>query len=254
MTSSNPGLSDSPPAPPPAVAPKPNSFQRIGGVLLSPLQTFEDIARRPDVLVPLLLIVACSVIATFVIIPRVDFAATYREAFEGMNMPAAQMERSIRMASSVGKATAYFGPVLQLLGLAVISGVLLIAFRMFGGEGNYKQALSVTVYSSMPQLIKSILALIVIMTKKTITLTDLANPLRSNLAFLANMKQQPILFSLLGSFDVFTIWMLVLLIIGFAAISRMSKGKSAAIVISLWLVTVLFKLGGAALGAARMRK
>ena len=252
MTSSN--LSDSPPAPPSAVAPKPNTFQRIAGVLMSPASTFEDIARRPDVLIPLLVIVVCSIIGTALIVPRVDFAATYREAFEGMNVPAERMERSIRMAAAVGKATAYFGPVLQLIAFAVIAGVLLIAFRMFGGEGDYKQAFSVVLYSWMPLVIKSILAIVVIMTKKTITLPDLANPLRSNLAFLADMKQQPLLFSLFGSLDIFTIWTLILMIIGFAALSRSSKAKSAAIVISLWLIVVLFKLGGAALGAARMRK
>jgi FtsH-binding integral membrane protein len=68
------------------------------------------------------------------------------------------------------------------------------------------------------------------------------------------MSEHPVLFSLLSSFDIFTIWTLILLIIGFSTLSRMSRGKSAAIVISLWLFTVVVKLGFAALGASRMKQ
>jgi hypothetical protein len=245
--------SDSIQAPPVPAAPKPNTFSRIAGVLTSPISTFEDIARRPNVLGPLGVLMALTILFTVLIVPRVDFAATYREAFDGMNMPADRMEKSIRMAAAVGKATAYFGPLLQILAFAVIAGVLLIAFRMFGGEGDYKQAFSTTLYSWFPICIKSILASIVLMTRKVISLNDMANPLRSNLAFTVDMKSQPILFSLLGSLDIFTIWTIVLMVIGFAALSRFSKVKSAVIIVSIWLVVVLFKVGGAAMGAARMK-
>jgi hypothetical protein len=236
-------------APPATAAPKPNAFARMAGVLTSPNATFRDIAQRPDVLIPLLTIVALSVVGVALLVPHVDFAATYREAFDGMNLPPDRMEKSIRMAAGIGKATIYFSPVLQLIAFAIIAGILLIAFRMFGGEGDYKQAFSVTLYSWMPMVIKGILSVIVILSRKTITLNDLANPLRSNLAFLVNMKQQPLLFSLFGSLDIFTIWTMILMIIGFAALSRFSKVKSAAIIVSLWLLVVFVKLGFAAIGA-----
>jgi hypothetical protein len=67
------------------------------------------------------------------------------------------------------------------------------------------------------------------------------------------MKAQPILFALLTSLDVFMLWTIILLTIGFSKVSRLSKGKSAAIIVSLWIVTVAIKLGFAALGAARMK-
>jgi hypothetical protein len=246
--------SDSPVAPPETAAPKPSAFARMAGVLTAPNATFREIAQKPDVIVPLLTIVALSVVGVALLVPHVDFAATYREAFDGLNIPPDRLERSVRMAAGVGKATTYFGPVLQIIAFAVIAGVLLIAFRMFGGEGDFKQAFSVTLYSWLPMVIKSVLAVIVILTRKTVTLNDLANPLRSNLAFLVSMKEQPMLFSLFGSLDVFMIWTIVLLVIGFAAISRFSKTKSAAIIVSLWLVTVIIKLGFAAIGAnARAR-
>jgi hypothetical protein len=81
----------------------------------------------------------------------------------------------------------------------------------------------------------------------------MATVLKSNPAFLVDMKEHAVLFSLLSSLDIFTIWTIVLLIIGFAALTRSSKAKSAAIVIPLWAVVILIKVGFAAMGAARMK-
>jgi hypothetical protein len=245
---------DAPAAPPSAAAPATGTFQRIAGVIMSPASTFEDIARKPNIIGPLILSIVISIVATVLIVPRVDFMATYREALEAQGMTPAQMERPLRMAAAVGKSIAYFGPVIQLVAFAVIAGVLLVAFRMFGGEGDFKQAFSALLYAWVPLFIKNIAGTIVLLTRKTLTLTDLTNPLRSNLAFAVDMKSSPLLFSLLESLDVFKIWTLILLIVGFAAISRLSKARSAAIVITLWVFVVLAKVGGAAIGAARMKK
>jgi hypothetical protein len=61
-------------------------------------------------------------------------------------------------------------------------------------------------------------------------------------------------FALLSSFDIFSVWFLALLIIGFAYVSRLSKAKSAAIIISLWICVLLLKLIGPAMQALRAAK
>jgi len=76
----------------------------------------------------------------------------------------------------------------------------------------------------------------------------MATVVKSNLGFLTDPKDHSILFAFLSSFDVFTIWTVVLLIIGFAIISRVSRAKSAAIVVAMWFVAIAIKLGFAALG------
>jgi hypothetical protein len=76
---------------------------------------------------------------------------------------------------------------------------------------------------------------------------------RSNLAFLVDSKTNPLAFAALSSLDVFTIWSIILFAIGFAYVSGMSKARSATIVISLWVVAIFFKLGFAAIGAAKAK-
>jgi hypothetical protein len=108
-------------------------------------------------------------------------------------------------------------------------------------------------YAWIPNAISGIVMTIVAAAKGEVNPATMNTLVKSSPAFLVDMKDNPILFALLSSFDLFTIWTLILFIIGFSTLSRLSRGKSAAIVISLWLVTVVVKLGFAALGAARMK-
>jgi hypothetical protein len=244
-------------SPPPVTEPPAkNSFQRIAGVLFAPAETFRDIARKPDILVPLILMLVIGIIGAVVLAPRMDFSAAMREQMErqGRQMSDSDLAQAEKMGGAIGRATTYASPILGIIVLVVIAGVLLLAFRLLGGEGNFKQAFSATLYAWMPMVINSIVMTAVVASRESINPTTMPTLVKSNPAFLVEMSDHPILFSLLSSLDIFTIWTLILLILGFAALAKVSKGKSAAIVISLWLVIVVVKLGFAALTAAGMKK
>jgi hypothetical protein len=243
---------------PTAAETKVNSFQRITGVLFSPAETFESIASRPDILIPLLILMAISLTANILIAQHVDFGSITRDAIEqssnASKMTPDQVERGVRFGAAIAKATTYAAPVLQIIVLSIVAGMFLLSFRMFGGEGDYKQAFSILVYGWYPLLVQAIIATVVLMNRKELTAWELSNPIRSNLAFLVDRKVQPFAAALLGSLDIFTIWSVVLFIIGYAAMSKMSRSKSATIVIALWVLYVgIFKMGGAALQAMRMK-
>ncbi len=244
-----------PPAPPAQPAAK-NTFQRIAGVLFAPADTFRDIARKPDIVMPLLILIITGFICTAVLVPRMDFDAMMQEqmAQSGRQMSEADMERASKMGAAFGKVMAWVSPLLGVVVWAIIAGVLLLGHRLFGGEGDFKQAFSTTMYAWIPNAISGIVMTIVAAAKGEVNPATMNTLVKSSPAFLVDMKDNPILFALLSSFDLFTIWTLILFIIGFSTLSRLSRGKSAAIVISLWLVTVIVKLGFAALGAARMKK
>jgi hypothetical protein len=242
------------PAPPPpaAPAPKPNGFKRIIGVLISPDETFASIARQPDFLAPLLLIIVLAAIGGFLFAQRVDFTAPAREAMEQRgNMSEAQMESALRISAMIGKIFSYASPLLSVIILLIVAAVLLLAFRLMGGEGNFKQAFSVTLYAWMPLTILNIILLVIIASKTGITALDLPTLVMSNPAFLVTMKEHPLLFALLASIDIFTIWTLVLFIFGFSYVAGFSKSKSAAIVIIVWVLWTCIKLIGPAIRALK---
>jgi hypothetical protein len=241
-------------APAPAAEPKPNSFARIFGALFSPDETFASIARRPTWVAPLLVLIVLSILSGFLLAPRVDWAAPAREAMEARrDVTPEQMDRAVRMGGAMGKVIAYFGPLFLVIVMLIVAGILLLAFRMFGGEGTFGQAWAATLYANMPNVIKSIAVIVILVIRGTTQMSPMALPtlVRSNLAFLFDPKDNPMAFSLAANVDLFSIWVLVLLIIGFAHLARVSKGKSAAIVISLWIVKDLLSLIGPALQSLR---
>lgn len=242
----------------PAAEPEVNPFQRVLGVLMAPVRTFADIARRPDIMVPLVLILIIGYASTFAILPRTDFDAMMDAQIEAAkkqnpNMSDEDLERGMKIGASFTKAIFYIQPLMMVIWYLIVAGVLLLGFRLFGGEGTFKQAFSVTLYSWMPYVILGIVMTIVIVVKGTFDPTTAATLVKSNPAFLVDMKEQPVLFAALSMLDIFTIWVLALLIIGFAAVSKFSKAKAAAVVIPLWLVMVVIRLGFAAMGAAKMK-
>jgi hypothetical protein len=246
-----PGASTLAPPPPSALPPKQNVFARFAGVLFSPTETFRDIARRPDVLAPLLVLVVISIITSALLIPRMDFQVAVRTQMEnsGRQMSSEDMERAVKVGAAVGKAIAWVAPLLSAGWFAVVAGVLLLGFRLFGGEGTYKQAFSATLYSWVPLTIFGILLAIIVLSRGTVDPTEMATMVKSNPAFLVDTKTQPVLSALLASIDVFTIWTVVLLIFGFAELAKVPKGRAASIVVSLWIVLIVIRTGLASLNS-----
>lgn len=248
-------VSDSPataPPPPAAPGPKPNGFQRIIGALISPDETFASIARQPDFLAPLLVILILAAIGGFIFAQRVDFTAPAREAMEQRgNMSEAQMESALKITATISKVISYGSPLFSVIVLLIVAGVMLLAFRMMGGEGTFKQAFSVTLYAWMPLTILNIIVLVIIASKTGITALDLPTLVMSNPAFLVTMKEHPFLFTLLASIDIFTIWTLVLFIFGFSYLAKFSKSKSAAVVITVWVIWTCIRLIGPAIRALK---
>ncbi len=233
------------PLPPPK-----SGFQRLAGVLFSPGETFSDIARKPDVLVPLLLIVIIGFVTVALTASHMDWDALLTQQREMMkeknpNMSEQDIQRVERFQSGAMKVGPWFGPFIVVIMTVITAGVLLLVFRLFGGQGNFMQAWSTVLYAWVPRVIQQIVVSIIIVARGMVNPMEIPTIVKTNPGFLVDMKEQPFLFSLLSSFDIFTIWYLVLLIIGFAIVAKVSRAKAATIILSIWLLIVLIKSGAA---------
>ena len=238
--------------------PKPNSFSRIAGVFFAPGETFASIVRRPDFVVPLVIIFVLSVVTGILIAQKVDFKDVARQAIEAnprsASIPPDALRTQINIMGGIMKVAAYSSPLLSMLVLAILAAVLFGVFKLFGGEGEFLQAFSVTIYAWFPNLIRGIVSVAAVLAKKSLTLYSLQNPVASNFAyFISNPRLHPMEFAFLSAIDLFTIWTLILLIIGFSTMSRFSRAKSAVIILSLWAIKVLVAVGGAAVQALQLR-
>jgi hypothetical protein len=187
-----------------------------------------------------------SLASVLVITGHVDMERSIREKLAG-KVAADQLDRQIEMAKKVQRFTAPLVVVFVPLTLAVVAGVFLLAFRMFGGEGTFRQSFALTAYGWVPLALSGIVTTIIVMTRGLVTQDEVASILRSNLGFLVDSHDHAILYTLLSQLDVFTIWTLSLFAIGYSFMSRLSRAASASIVVGIWMAVVLFKLAFAAL-------
>ena len=76
---------------------------------------------------------------------------------------------------------------------------------------------------------------------------DVKNPVATSVGYFVP-GTMPFLKTLLGAFDVFTLWQVFLLAVGVAQLSRL-KVKTGTAFATIFSMVLLFKLGAAALGS-----
>ena len=226
---------------------------RLVGVFWEPKPVLEDLAAHPRWWAPLILLTVLSLVFVVALSQVVGWDTAIRQQIESnprvAQMPAEQRERAVqvgaRFASSMGYAGAVSGIAVSTL---VVAGVLLGIFNLLGGADlKYRQAFSLTCYSFLPIGLSTILSLVVMLLKDPADF-DLQNPLPLNLgAFLNPATTARWLHALAASFDLFTLWVVLLLALGFSvAARRMRFGKSLLLVLLPWSVVVILKCGWAA--------
>lgn len=234
-------------APPASLSP----VERLAGIFLSPVETLRDIARRPNILVPLLLIIIVSLGATAVAMQHIDFGADIRASFEdsGRKMTAEQTARAMKWGVAIGKTAVWASPILAPALWALYAGIVLIAFRLFGADMTFRQSFAIKIYSVLPGLLRGIITAIVVSTRGVVPARSMATIVRSNAGFLVDFKEHPVLFALVTQFDIFALWALVLSIIGYAFAANVSRTRSALLVVGLFLLGVFLSVGFTAIGA-----
>lgn len=230
-----------------------SGFGRVIGALTSPRETFADIARKPSVMLPLVLLTVVSLGFAYTMNKRINWQDYVRQQID-KSPRADQMsaEQKQQAAATQAKFSAPFAYVIG--GIGPLCGTLLLAlvywgaFNMFAGAGaRFMQAWGATAHASLVGLVSAPLG-IVVMSMKAYGEVTPENMLASNVgAFLAS-DSPAWLRSVGGSLDIFWFWEMLLLAAGFAAINpkKVTTGKALGIIGGIWVVWVLLKAGLAA--------
>jgi len=231
-----------------------SELSRLSGVFFEPKKTFEDIARRPTWLLPLILVIIFSLVGSFAISQRVGWERVVRQQVESSSRaqqlsPEAK-EQQIAMGAKFASIMAYGGSIVFVpIMYVIIAGVLLgVASGMMSAGLKFKQVLSVVSWGWLPNLIKGVL-MIVVMYMKNPDDFNMKNPLAFNLgAFLDPTTASKFLYSVASSIDLFTIWAILLIAVGLKAGAgkKLSFGGAVFAVVLPWVIVVF--AGGAMAG------
>jgi Yip1 domain len=227
-----------------------NPFQRLMGMYFSPKATLEDIVARPSWIIPVILLCICSLAVTFTFTQRVGWHAFIEKKFE-QNPNTQQMtpEAREKAIDTQAKYAPIFGYVVGAGGVFVavllLAAVGLGAFNLTGGgQLKFRTCMALVAWAWVPFLLAYLLAILVILLKPPDTV-DLENLVASNPGAFLSSDAPKWLASLLGSLDLFSIWALLLLGLGFSTTNprKISFGKSLTVWVVLWILYIAVKVG-----------
>jgi Yip1 domain len=223
-------------------------FGRIMGVLFSPKATFEDIAKKPSWLLPVLLSTILGIVATVVLNQRMNWREyVFQQIDKSPRAAQLSTEQKQQQAETSAKFTVYIVYAAGVLGSVffalIIGAVMMLAYNLLAGAGaTFAQSFGIAAHTLVTSIVTTPVFLLILFLKPPGTL-DPDNPIASNLAAFLPDDSAKWLVTLCKSIDVFTIWTLILLAIGFAAVNpkKLKGGKSYIIVFSVWGALVLVK-------------
>ena len=238
------------PSTPATTGPEMSTAETLTGIFFEPSRTFEALRARPRFLVAgiILLIVACLV--TALIYMRVDMGQMIRDRIEqsprAAQLTEDQKEMQVRLGKNLGAVVV---PLFVPISFAAGAALYLLLVMAFGGAINYKQSLSVWVYSSFPQhLLGAVIAILVLFLKSPESIQPERMVATNPGAFLGEDSSR-VLFALLSQFDLLKFYGLFLAAVGLRKVGKLSSTQAWGVVLSLWFLGLLLAVGFAALGA-----
>lgn len=234
----------------PAPAASDNSFSRIFGVLFSPKPTFESIVRRPTWILPVILgcIFFIAVVAIFT--QRGGWPSFFEKQDANnsrmQSMSREDRDRTLNAQIKIAPAFGYVeGVIIPPIAAVIVAAVLMLVFNLSGAtKVDFKTSLGIVSYAWVPWLVHGVLSILILFLKDASTV-DLQNVVASNPGALLSDDAAKWLVSLLGSIDIFAIWTLVLLAIGYSATNpkKLSFGKAFILAIIPWIFFIAIKVG-----------
>jgi hypothetical protein len=252
-----------PPAAQPAQPEEParlNAMQRLWGTLFSPGETFQDINRKPTIIVPIVLgiVLALAGGAFFNWKVKPDWDRLFRAQIQkraersGQSLTPEQIEQQVEFSKKLVPIFPIIGAVFTPLAYLVIAGVLALGMMLIQAKTTFKKILSVVAWSyTATALVQSLVFIAVVLVQDQETLNSIdptqgVNIVPSNVGAFLPAGTSGAVMALASSLDIFSIWYLVLLAIGLAAIAgarKITPKKTGGMVFGIWLVYVLVKVG-----------
>lgn len=249
-------------APPPpekitvAEPPQMSEVATLGNIFIEPGRTFEDLRGKPRFLIAGLIVA--------ILVTAYGFALYYKVGEAGMRaFTIEQLDKNPQTAGITGEArdgmismsltvqtvTRFVIPLIVFISFAIGGLLYWAASKAFGGTGGFLHAVSVWVYSSLPPTVVGMIANFIVLAFKTVDDINIAasqrGVLNANPSLLVDTTANPVIATLLGTFDVFLIWGWILAAIGLRITNKLSSGSAWAIVIILGIFSTLFRIVGA---------
>jgi Yip1 domain len=224
---------------------------RFLGVFIEPGETFDDIARKPDWIAPLVVLVLVSFATVETMLLKIGTSQMVMQGLErsgrAATMDPSQMSQIAERSAAIMRIVM---PVSALLGapifLLIVAGIGLLFLNVFFGQhAKFKDVFSVACYANLPSILGALMAIAVVLFGDASAFNPQA-PAPTNPGFFMNpLTATHAVFALASSLDFVVFWFIALLAIGLSRVVQ-KKVKTATIFMAylgVWVLLVAVKVG-----------
>lgn len=255
-TPTPPVVSSTTPTPTPAQAPM-SEGARIVNTFIAPSKTFTDLRRSAMWWAPWILISIFSIAFMVTISKQIGFEQITRNqiahsarADQFDKLPADQQARQVNFSVMILKVIAFANPAVVLLFSLIVTVILWATFKIgFGADTTFGQAFAIGMYAGLPGVLGAILGIVSLFAGVNPEGFDINNPVATNLAYFLDPETTgKFVRGMASSLDLFVIWTIVLIGIGYSCTSKVKRSTAIIVVACLYLFWKLITSGLASLG------
>lgn len=215
-----------------------STMNKIINIFVSPREAFEAINEKPTWLIPFIIL---TVFVLFMMFMTIDIQLSDQlKVLQARDMSEQQMEAA---QSQMQGPLRYIGfiaaPIGMLIVNLIIAGILLLASNlMISGEGaSYKKVFSLVMWSGLVGIISVLLTTFLAIQKGT--MIGVSMDLTTLLPEVPVGESKTWLHYLLGRFDLFVFWQMILWVIGLSVMYKTTIKKALTPVLTIWIIWVV---------------
>jgi hypothetical protein len=202
-----------------------NLFSRLVGVIVSPADTFKSIVAHPKWLGAVLVVAILVGAGQFAFLStQVGQDATLDQQIRTMEGFGVKITPEMQQGMEAGLGNARYWSLIGVLVMSfvftfIIAGIGYVVFNsMMGGAATYKQVMAIVAHAGSVSLLGQVFTIPLNYARETVSsATNLS-------VFLPFLEEGSVLARFAGMIDIFLIWWLVVLAIGFAVLYRRKSG------------------------------
>jgi hypothetical protein len=163
-------------------------------------------------------------------------------------LPPEQMEQALENMRRFGAVGIVAIPIIMIVLYLIIAGITHIVINVMSQRASFKKTLSLLFFCGLIPLVEQIIATAIIASRGVESVESMAD-LKMSLGFAALMPNASgALVALAESLSLFQIWYYVVLVLGIAAIFKLSRKQAVIGILPIWLISFLMLLLGSKVG------
>lgn len=215
----------------------------MGSFFIDPTGAAKYLFRKWFWLGPLVVVGIISLVTYYLTLPMIQHVLEVTPP--PANTPPEQYQRGMEIGMMIQRIIAILMPV-WIAAIYAVSALILFAMcSVLSVNAKFLWLFNLLAGCSLIQLLGGIAGFVILKVKGEVSsMAELRPPLGLDIFMPESANKYAV--ALLGYFSVFEIWWIVMMVLVFSAAFRVSKGKAFAVILPLIILSLLFRVVGAA--------